>query len=440
VEEMEGRDNPSPLWTDASGDHQFANPLNWDTGLVPGANDYVVFRGSNGGSGDDCYGMHGVFFGVSLEADYGGTITLTGATNISYYFFMASGKIDQPASGDDLNVTTYFYWYGGTLNSTTNLANVNISAATAEIGPGQYGGSNPVSIGSNLNFTNGTVGTLDPGTVNFTNAGAVNIDATSEVDAKPTTITSTVKYVGVYQINLAAGGKFFVGGPGTFDGTGVPFYNNGGYVWLYDSATVKLGGSVKVGTSTYPSSYYQDGSGALTDIQSGSVLNVAKDVFLTDGLFKTSWNPNLADNVTAQTGTVTGDFTVTGGVVSVNEGGAAKHYGTFYVSGTVLMNGGTYKPVIDGTTSGTNDHWESGGNFLLDQIPGTGGTATLTPLNSAGAGTVANGVWKIIKARGTNTITGSFATTNLQYFAGPPAKSYTWATFGTPINEAGLTT
>jgi hypothetical protein len=411
------------------------NPT-WSLGRAPSYGDDVYFDG-NYSSDSVTVGVIGPWSSIHLVNGYAGTVTFN-STLLVGTFEQTSGALTWMLSGEDLNVSTSFTWTGGILNASTNANTVHLTGATALIAPA---GGGTVTTGNTLSFENGATGTFNPGTVNFTNAGAVNIDATSEVDAKPTTITSTVKYVGVSQINLAAGGKFFVGGPGTFDGTGVPFYNNGGYVWLYDSVTVKLGGSVKVGASTYPSSYYQDGSGALTDIQSGSVLNVAKDVFLTDGLFKTSWNPNLADNVTAQTGTVTGDFSMTGGVVAVCAGGTSAHYGTFYVSGAVLMNGGTYKPAIDGTTSGKNDHWESGGNFLIDQIPGTGGTATLTPINTAGAGTVASGVWKIIKATGAgSTLTGTFATTNLQYFAGPPAKSFTWATFGTPVNEAGLTT
>src|SRR6185312_11236959 len=100
VEPLEARDNPSPVWTDATGDHLFNDAVNWDNGIVPTENDYVMFKGTYPGSTDDCYGMSGIFYGVSLEADYTGTVTFSGPVTVSNYFFMANGIIDQPADGD----------------------------------------------------------------------------------------------------------------------------------------------------------------------------------------------------------------------------------------------------------------------------------------------------------------------------------------------------
>ncbi len=472
VEALEAREVPALFTWVGSGfgaGADFDTQTNWNYNgggtatRLPAAGDDLAFISSMSGNANNVHGpTSGAYNSVSLNGAYSSTITLIGGfTTASLTLDAAGAAISQPSasggySNTDITVTSSFNWTNGTLNSSTHLSTLFLVGATATIAPretrdlwnpmsppipGKVTTGDTISLGENGNGT-GTTLTSNPGEVDFSNAGALNISENSEFLAATVTIDSTVKYVGVSQINVQAPAvaqqpaHFYVAGPGIFDGSGVPLYNQGS-VWLHDSATAILGGSVKIGGNTFNNSYYQANDDSILDIQSGSNLTVEKTALLTQGLLKTSWNPNLADNVTAQTGTITGNLYVSGGLVYICAGGAPQHYGTFYVTGTVDMESGSYQPGISGATSGKNDHWESGGNFIIDQLPNNAGTAALWPYNTAGGNTVANGVWKLIKSR-TGTVTGTFATTNLQYFAGPPAKSYTLSTFGN--NEAGVVT
>jgi hypothetical protein len=474
LESLEAREVPAVvMWSGAVSD-DFNNALNWDVlnsrplhHKVPEAGDDIVFSGlyvldrhSAGGAGiQDCVGLKpdasGAYNSLLMLESYEGTVTVAGGFD-TRVFQLAGGTIDQPVAsspfadtdiaviGDETidpnnsllltGLPADFVWTGGDLNSTSTLSTLTIDGATAEFAPANAGA---VSTGNNISLVNGAAAEFKVGEFNFTNNGVLTIGALCTAQVKPVTVTSTVKYVGVKQINIDADGFFAVGGPGIFDGTGVPLYNSGGGFSIYDFATVKLGGKVKVGLQEYQSSFYQDGTGAYSLLESGSNLQVEKTAFITAGSFKTAYTTNLADTVAAQTGTLTGDLYVSGGLIEVCVNATAKHYGTFYVTGTVDMEGGTYKPGIDGTTSGKNDHWESGNNFWVDAF--AGGSATLTPVNPAGAATVANGIWNIIKSRN-GTYSGTFATTNLQYAAGPPPKSFTFGTGGTPVNQANLNT
>lgn len=420
---------------------------NWAAGdpvnELPGGDDTIIFNYVDPKLGTpNCDGLvsggavNGLSFAdMQLWGNYNGTVTFGSALTTGAYS-QDGGATAQTQFDHELIVTGSFTWTGGVLNNTAVLSNVTItgSSATALFAPV---GAGTVYTGNNIILAAGAQADFEAGTYTFTNNGEVNVGDDCGADVNVVTITSTVKYVGVKQINVTGADALFrVTGPGTFDGTGVPLYNSDGLVDIVGKATVKLGGAVTVLGNTFQSSYYQNGTSGRLHIQNGSNLDVENTARITDGVLKTFYNSNLPDNVTDQTATLTGSLSVSGGIVEISakELLLIKRYGTFFVTETVNLTGGTYVPGINSTTSGTNDHWESGSNFTV----AVGNTATLAPRNSNGVNTVANGVWNIIKSRN-GTYLGTFATNNLQYTAGPPAMSYTFNTGGSPVNQVNLT-
>jgi urease beta subunit len=139
----------------------------------------------------------------------GGSVTLTSGGTVGHMqqqagtlalvapvtagvFSLSGGQVTQTSSADLTVNGVYeewsgvaFTWTGGTLNSSTNLANVTITGTetTALIAPTSGG---TVNLGSNINLSGGAVATLREGTINITNDGtAFNINANSEIRADP---------------------------------------------------------------------------------------------------------------------------------------------------------------------------------------------------------------------------------------------------------------
>src|SRR5438034_391642 len=105
----------------------------------------------------ELFGEGGAFALVSVgtvgSPAYNKTVTLASGFDTDA-FYMASGKISQPAtSGRDITVTENFTFVGGTLNSSSYLANVYLNSATASIAPTSEGS---VTLGSNLRPLDGT--------------------------------------------------------------------------------------------------------------------------------------------------------------------------------------------------------------------------------------------------------------------------------------------
>src|SRR6185437_14377933 len=422
-------------WTGADG-QSWMDPKSWVYAdhvtiptAAPGANDTVIF--DNGYALTDAHLSGPIVGGYSVEemdmhSGYYYRATLSFPLVVGS-LFMNGGTIDQPGDsiyGSDLAVTSAALWTGGTINSTANLANLTFSGATATITPAAGG----LSIGDNLNITNNSDVITSDGVINFANTANVNADSGGTNDIRIRT-SAGLKYNNVKQINVTTDGRFWVGGPGTFDSGGTPCTNNGGWVWAHDSATIHFGGQIQIDNTTSLFSYFQDGADSTTDVQNGSTLQVDSGMQVANGLFKTSGSSNASLN----TGTVKGDFTLSGGTLKICIVGDTSKYGIFEVTGVVKVSGGTYSPFIDGTKTGVCDVWYSNKAFSID--PGSDDSATLAPLGSAGDNTVANGIWKII--RSDVGVTGSFKTTNLKY---TDTKSYSTTTFDNPVKGFGLST
>jgi hypothetical protein len=483
LESLDTRIVPATLrWTDQIGDNNATEAPNWQVQVgnnwVPAAQppqtgDDVIFDGSvfgvsappppGGGAGglpgtgglgglpstEDCNGLHvlsgqNLFNSIQLINGYTGTVTVGDdasgglSTNI---LNLTSGAIAQPDQGlTDLTVLSNLNWTGGNLNQNGPLANltITVSSATALFAPSNAG---TVSCGDNINIDTGASAEFDPGTFNFTNAPQVNVTNNAQANFVTFANPDKIKFSGVTQVNIGFANLGVIG-PGTWD-SGASMYNKSGIVRITGGATVQLQGTILTRNNNILQSSYFQGVGADMQLRSGSNLEVALPATIGGGTFRTLFENTLADNVSAQTATVTGNLMVLGGTVAICDPTGqitTKHYGTLYVTGWVDMEAGTYTPGIDSTTSGNNDHWESGGTFSVNQGQnGAPGTASLAPIASGGANTISNGIWNIIKSR-TAQYAGTFVNNSLQYSAGPPAKSFHFGTSGTPVNLANLDT
>jgi hypothetical protein len=446
VDALEARDVPAIVdWTGIVSDDMTVAD-NW---VVPGEGgahrlptsaDDVFFAGHYSSS-RDCGNFAGDYNSVHLGLGYMGTVTLAGALNAGALELL-SGTIDQPIDGTDITVTggsvlddgKSFLWTGGILNSTTHLATVHITGATGQVLPPDV---DALDLGSTLSLEDEAVVEFDPGEIDAHNDPEINLCGNCEADAtlNITLTPKTLRIFGVTQINLTTGDKLDVAGGTMY--ANCPIYNNNGALVIHGSGEVNLTGTVTYGLTTVTNSYYQQGSSPLLSIESGSALTVENPARMDSGVLQTLYNENLADTVAAQKATINGDLQVRGGTVQICFGGGAPgHYGTLYVSGSVVMSGGTYHPYVKGAQAGTCDLWKSGGDFSVN--PAGVGTASLNVTDPDGPATVANSTWTIIESGG--TYSGTWASMSLQYDAGPPAKSFTYGTSGTPVNKVILTT
>lgn len=459
VEGLERRDCPA-YWV---GDHSsdFADPLNWLEHKPPTPGDVeVYFYGpdadyfldwtepdENGDPGKRfpggaCTNVSGSMNEVFVGLGYANTITFSDDTTVTR-LWMASGAINQ--AGHDLTVTgpgwTYsafpadFYWTGGTLNSGNTAATIHILGdpltsrqSTATIAPTNGG---TVYLGSTLRFAAGVVANIEPGSIDAHNDPDIDMDD-CQMAVNTYTVTTNIAIEGVRQINLMNQNDVFtLNGPGTFNpaNNDLTMYNHAGAVTIASSGTISLKGQAVVG-NVNRNSYYQDG-GTL-NITSGATLKVANAVQLSGGKLYTLYNPNLADTVAAQEATINGDLFASAGEIWICTGvGNPLHYGTLRVKQAVVLEGTVlFNPYIDGTTSGRCDRILADGNVSVNQLQGS--TATIRPSNPSGNNTVANGVWVPIESLG-GAYAGTIGTANLQYWAGPPARSFTIGTAGNPV-------
>lgn len=435
-EALERRDVPARYtWTNdfSTGDHDFNTSTNWYPNGVPGAGDDVRFASaSHIGTNDSCDNFSGTFNSISLDMSYSGTVTLDGTVvtnNLSVY----GGTIDQPLSSGASDITVYsnFEWTAGTINSTSTLSALNIDGATASIAPSNAG---TVYLGSTLNFTGGSEVDVEPGEIFGSNNPLVTL-FNCQMRVNTVTVGSNVRWSNVSQIELQnAADTFTLTGPGTMDKTSM--YNHAGTVVIQGGATIDLIGRAVV-SNTNKSSYYQDGG--YLKIENGSTIKVANDVQIFGGELWTLYNPALTDNVPTQKATIDGTLYAGAGKILISTATPAQggpHPGTLYVKSSLLLEGTVlYQPYIDGLTSGRCDRILVDGNVSLNQLQGS--TATVSPVYTTTNNTVV-GTWKVIERAGNGAFLGTLLGANLQYFAGPPAKSFAIGTIGNPVTSLTL--
>jgi adhesin HecA-like repeat protein len=372
-------DTPKVYWTD--GDHTglWEDPLNWSTGAVPTPIQDVYFSGGGTpySSQDSCTdlgasasGSSLTLAGLHLVNGYSGTVTVVVPLTVGT-LEETTGILDQPATtlGSNISVTTALLWTGGTLNSTTNLANVTITGATTQalIAPG---GGGTVYCGSNISIENGANTMMKAGTIEFTNNNIqFYIGALSNVIADPGT-NQTVSLTDIYgpTVWLRSDGNMTLNSGGIL---------NAGKMTNAGSFTIKAGTIASFrGVDGDGDAYRQTGGGTYIYGESMLATGLQKSVAIEGGTLATiSDGPPGFGMGDCTVNISTQDLDVSGGDIYINFGASAHvSFGTLRVIGSVIWIGGTFHPFVEGNVNkGQADMWTARDTFTI------GGTAALAP-------------------------------------------------------------
>jgi hypothetical protein len=371
---------------------------NWYPQQLPATGYDLYFYGPQGGPfadqygnsvpgrtpGADCKGLHGDFNSVNVMISYTGTITLDGTLSAADWY-QDTGTVDQPGSGTDITVSTNFTWYGGTINSTSNVGTVNIAGASGVIwGTVTSGSQFYVETGTDADG-NTTYGSLqvNPGEWDFTNDGGVEVEEYCSMTLAPGRagkgiLTTNARAGGVTQFDVVAGAFFTVAGDGTgasndlcIWANNIPLKNNGLFT-AGNYVEANFGGQVD--GNVFGPSFLQ--AGGNSRIENGSSLVPVNGYTITGGKLSTlAWGLENTANIE-------GKMTMSGGDLVIDDEGTGTHpkYGTLKVLGDVSWSGGTYHPVVN--TNGSADLWWSTGTFTysggsiwpgtLGGVPGKG--------------------------------------------------------------------
>jgi hypothetical protein len=346
----------------------WSHTSNWTNG-VPTAGSAVYFDG-NHSNADATIPAGAQFAELHFVNNYSGRVTLAGTLTVGKLEMASAGaKLDQPAAGRDITVTSQFVWTGGTLNSTTNLSTVTVtgSTATALIAPTSGG---TVSLGSNISLSDGAVATLREGTITATNSGLTfTINANSGMAADPgqnkeTLVAASPGLELGPKIEIKAGGWVEVRS-GSYSNKGTA-RNDGGRFTL-------LTGTRAVFTDPNLPAYNQ--VGGTTELHRGSTLrvempNLVPGVSLRGGSLVTVGAGSGADAANIEVTGESRSVHFRGADVYINsrpgDHGSVHEMGTLRVDADVYWTAGTYYPRVPGEHNGwTSDLWHATDSFIL---------------------------------------------------------------------------
>lgn len=372
LEEFESRVVPARIyWVGVAGSDA-SNPANWydvkddTTGVLPGANDIVIF-GYNSDNyqypsavSTPCIGLTGTFGDFQIRDTYSGTVVFGGAVTMGA-FLLAGGAISQPVAGTDLTVTSVFNWTGGTLNSSGTESTVYLVGATASI---NASAGVTLSTGDAFVLQSGASATVKA-SINFRFGSPVTIDASTMLIGAddPGAVTWSGpdgSYVdGRTQIELKSGGGLTVRSF-DFDAKSRTFLNNGGHLTLEKGATATFGANAAPPAGTSLKVEILQNSGSIT-IGGGSTLTS------TYGSMKVSDGSLFVDTggTASTTGTIGCQLTFANGTIRILSG-----FGTLRVKKDFYWLGGVFQSTID-CVNNKSDQIASDGKFYI------GGNATL---------------------------------------------------------------
>jgi hypothetical protein len=299
----------------------------------------------------------------------GGALVLNGPMTAEQ-LSVSGGVIDQGSGSASVTVTgpaaspyaAAFVWTGGTVNSTTNPADLILSgsAATGLIAPANAG---TVYLGSTLSLINGAVATMLAGTIEAANGATFDIGEDSGLEVDPGQGGDSRYEADLFdtfhgQHSIAPRGYLRVL-TGTYQSK-LPL-KSWGELTLMSGTTAVFSGRVddQAGGPSYRQMV------GLTRLYPDATLETVNGVRIDGGKLAT---------VTGQDGdtsTVKGFLVVDYGNVVIGDGSYPHQYGILLVDGDVVWNGGTYRPVVDGETNGGDaDLWHATKEFTIGSNPG----------------------------------------------------------------------
>jgi hypothetical protein len=397
VEGLEGREVPA-AFTWLGGDP--SDPGSWLSNeyRTPWEGDDLYFDGNVYGGSCDLSSWTGVAFkSMRLIENYSGTVTWIGGSVETLE--LRSGALATPdvAGLNTIDIYNSFTWTGGALNSTADHGLVSLHGATAAITPPADGS---LVTGSSLLFAPdgkgaGSTGTFSPGTVQFNNGAGVVVEAYCRADVKPAqakVVFDAVNPTGVSgRITIKAGGTVEVS-PATGQTTGIwlsdlPIWNDGGTLKIMGTTTA----SFSAPPQTPGSPVYQ--SAGVTYIENGSTLQGAS-IAIVGGKLST-----LARAQGEQTATINvdaeGNLLVDAEVV-ICDGSNPHVFGKLHVNGSVTWQGGTYRPVLDGSNPANADLWSCTGKFTNPHTAENLRFIAPRTVNIPPGGVAKNQKWRIV--------------------------------------------
>lgn len=416
VEALEAREVPAVFYWTGAQNTDANNPYNWSVGGapgLPGEGDVLHFSSTPSvpipgqpspppTSAPDCVGLLSLGEGISfaavyIESTYTGTVTIAEALTFGT-FQLAGGAISQPDATFSLTVTGSFTWTGGTLNSSAALANFVLSGATAIIAP--VGGES-VSLGSSIDFSNGSITTLQAGTLNVTkDAIELRVSGTSTLKVDPGAAAYAV-IGGLFSTHIHIK-------PNASATVLTGYFNAKSRATNEGSFTLNAGTTANFSGSIESTIAYLQKSGGKTFLTNNSHLTtaVSKSIGIEGGILATlSGGPNT--DTIAQI--ATNRLIVTGGDIYINYG--SEGYATFgllFVSGEVLWNGGTFHSFV--SQNGDSDKWFATkftiGGTAAFSVTSLAGEWTPTPPTSGSVWTILISNNPIVRAAGTPSVDG----------------------------------
>jgi len=353
-------------------DMNWLNPNNWSAARIPASSDDVYFDVAMTTSCTNAGAGLTTLQSLHIRNAYNQTLTMANALSIGTLEMSPGdgGKIDQPSSGLDLTVTASLNWTSGTINSTDNLANLSVSGATATIAPASAG---TVNSGDNLTFVNSAVGTLNAGTITFTNDGFdMNVDANCGLIVDPgadkeSNIQLSPGLTQGGKVTIASGGYARVL-TGVWHATTTSVVNSGEFTLM--PSTTAWFTAPEVGA---PPDYEQQAG--LTQIYKGALLKGTGSIGIELNGGTLSYMLNQGTG--AATIEATNGFWFNGGFITsaANSLDGNPLFGELHVVGNVTWRNGTYSPHVSSENSIRSDVWTITGTLTLPN----GNTAALAP-------------------------------------------------------------
>lgn len=203
-------------WDGGGGDNDWSTAANWSTDTVPGSGDYVVFDGTSAKDAIIDAGFAGWVYGISITADYAGTITAARSlSTLGGGVTVAGGTFDLDGNNLDIN-----NWG----------ASLTISGGTFELNGDGVDSAGTVYVDNNFTVNGGTVD-FDAGTLEFTGSDYNN--AYSKLTCGSSTDIDDAYNIGAVHLAKSTYGRLEVGANCILDATstvagGVIIVSSGG--------------------------------------------------------------------------------------------------------------------------------------------------------------------------------------------------------------------
>lgn len=425
-------DGGSMYWISADDGHWW-DPTNWSANREPVAGDHLYFTGDYNGkmTGFDTETAPLSYAGLHVLAGHTGTITLTVPVTFETVEMHAEDAvIDQPEGEDSaLTITSRFDWTDGTINESESESSVTIDGAVSSIMP--YNGGT-IYTGSELNFEGGASGTIQVGTLSFTNDVSFSLIGAGTALALDTALGNVV-----LQVPANATRSAYVRA-----GTQLIAHGGAGVVQpspLVVAGVAKVSGSTTLectgGSGSVPSIQTEAGVGGYIVIEHDSTLAVSNwCVINPSGELQTHVKPNANLGLDQRTipAQISGSLRWQGGLVTLSVGAVGPHvWGRLRVTEDMVWTGGNLQMLVSAdATNGNLDKITVGRALSVTvatvagaPIPGSPRFAAGTPNNVQPA---LNQVWRgVITAMNIN-LTGpmpSAGTIFTAVSAGNPVRS-----------------